>query len=472
MIARRCTKKTTVVVALAGLAMGAPACAWPGSIQYTSQIGAPPKDGTQPVDLPKYSPPTVVTVDAQGLQPGRVRKPTAAAPQRASAPRASMPVSGARTSAPPTAPVSGRTSARSTPGAPRPAANSAGATTDVPPLNISRITFATEGADFDPCVTPDGARLVYASTQHRTTADIYVKPVDGRVLTQLTNDPADDLMPAVSPDGSRVAFASNRSGNWDIFIMPMSGGRAVQVTSDSADEIHPSWSPDGNELVFSRMGEASGRWEMWVTDSTNQATSSFIGFGLFPQWCPAAGTGAGGADRILYQLTRERGQRAFGLWTVDFREGQTGNTTEIAASGKAAFINPTWSPDGQRIVYAAVPNPSEWNEIGESKPSSAELWMINVDGTGRVNLTPGSTVSLMPSWGLKNKLYFVAARGATDNIWSIDVGSAIQAASGRAPVSVPPTARQAQPTRHIAPVAVVPASHEAPSEQAQTDGDH
>ena len=107
--------------------------------------------------------------------------------------------------------------------------------------NVSRITFATEGADFDPAVSQDGSTLVFASTQHRTKSDIYLKQVSSRVVTRLTNDPGDDVQPAISPDGTRIAFASNRNGNWDIFVMPAKGGQAVQWTDEAADDLHPSW---------------------------------------------------------------------------------------------------------------------------------------------------------------------------------------------------------------------------------------
>ncbi len=215
--------------------------------------------------------------------------------------------------------------------------------------NISRVTFAEEGADFDPCVSRDGTHVVFASTQHRTTSDIFIKRTDSRVVTQLTNDPGQDAMPAISPDGTKIAFASDRTGNWDIYVMPITGGKAVQITSEQSDEIHPSWSPDSKQIVFSRMGQSSGRWEMWITDIQNHSVSNFIGFGLFPQWCPVAATGEGGADRILFQLGRERGRRSSlpalsgpSTWPTT----SANNATEIATSSNTAMINPTWSPDG------------------------------------------------------------------------------------------------------------------------------
>ncbi len=302
--------------------------------------------------------------------------------------------------------------------------------------SLSQITFTGEGSSFDPCISRDGSVMVFASTQHRPTADIYLKPVHGRTVTQLTADPAHDIMPAISPDGQRVAFASNRTGSWDIFVMSSSGGKAVQLTSDSARELHPSWSPDGNKLVFCRLGEVSGRWEMWVMDLAKGTAAEFIGYGLFPRWCPVPGTGEDGRDKIAFQRSRERGDRAFSIWTVDYRPGDVTSPTEIASSTREALINPNWSADGRWITYASVPSGGAATD-GSGRPKSADLWIASVNGFGRVNLTSGNFVNLAPTWGPDNRLYFVSDRGGNENIWSIGIDKALAAATGQMPEHAP-----------------------------------
>jgi TolB protein len=315
---------------------------------------------------------------------------------------------------------------------------------DEPTTNIARVTFAQEGSDFDPSLSRDGATLAYASTQHRATSDIYVKSVASRTTTRLTNDPAQDMMPRISPDGSLIAFASDRSGNWDIFVMPITGGKAVQLTQGVEHEIAPSWSPDGTRLVYSRMGSTSGRWEMWVADVASPDVASFIGYGLFPQWCPVAATGANGADRILYQLGRERGRKTFGIWTLDFESGKAGNTTQIASDAENALINPCWSPDGQWIIYAQAPadqharrQPSAQSERDARSggnvgtPRDASLFMIAANGESQVRLTTGVGTALSPAWSkgaMGERVYFVSNRDGSDNIWSLDLASAVETA--------------------------------------------
>lgn len=287
--------------------------------------------------------------------------------------------------------------------------------------NIRQVTFATLGSDFDPEVDPTGHWLVYSSTQHRQSADIYMKSIQGTAVTQLTNDPARDEMPAFSPDGKRVAFASNRSGNWDIFVTDIAGGQPMQLTFDPADEIHPSFSSDGKQMVFCAFSERSGQWEMVVIDLDNPSRKNFIGLGLFPQWSP-------GGDQILFQRAREWGTRWFSLWTLDLINGEARRFTEIVACANAAAITPTWSPDGEHIVFSTVVNPG--SEFHDEAPVQADVWIVAADGADRINLTNSSFANLQPTWSRDGTILFVSnrAHGGMENVWSIRPDVALQLA--------------------------------------------
>lgn len=306
--------------------------------------------------------------------------------------------------------------------------------------NLRRVSFTSEGADFDVDVAPGGKWFVFASTQHRPTSDLYMKMVDGTTVTQLTSDPAEDAMPAVSPDGQRVCFASNRSGNWDLYIKPIDGGQPVQLTDAPAQELHPSWSPDGKQIVFCSLGERSGQWEMVVVDVENPARRRFIGYGLFPEFSPDG-------KKIAFQRARNRGTRWFSVWTVDYIDGQGARPTQIAASPNAALITPSWSSDGKRLAFAAVVDPTSVRD--GRRPDAADLWIVNLDGTGRVKLTGDRFVNLQPTWGDDGAVYFVSSRAGADNVWAVapsDRSIAVQDADdgpdGEAQASAPVEAEQ------------------------------
>lgn len=299
-----------------------------------------------------------------------------------------------------------------------------GAATDRPDTaeNLRQISFAAEGADTDPSIDHQTGRIYFASTAHRTNPDLYFKSPDGRAVTQLTNHPASDIMPAVSPDGKRLAFASDRSGSWDLYVMSTAGGQAVQITSDSTHELHPTWSPDGRSIAYCKLGEVSGRWEIWITDAEQSGVQRFLTVGLFPDWHPAS-------NRIVFQRSRDRGDRLFSIWTLDYHRGEATNLTEIASSPEAALINPKWSPDGEYVAFSSVPNPSSEEIIASNqKPRNADIWIMNVRGGGLANLTGGRFANLMPAWGPGNSVFFVSNRGGTDNIWSANSETAMIAA--------------------------------------------
>lgn len=283
--------------------------------------------------------------------------------------------------------------------------------------NIAQVSFATEGACFDPAIDGTGKLLVFASTMHRETADIYSKSITGKTVTQLTRDPGDDIQPAISPDSTHMAFASNRAGNWDIYVMSIDGGKAVKITSDKDHELHPSWSPDGQMLAYCRFGSQSQRWEIWVIDWQQPSVQQFLGYGLFPEWCPDVAQ-----SKILFQRARQRGSRYHSIWTMDYIYGEAMYPTEIASADNAAVINPSWSPGGDRIVFVTVVEPDAEPNV---RPSQSDVWIVKLDGTGRTNLTHEQFANFQPVWGADGKVYFVSDRSGVDNVWAVSTGRAI-----------------------------------------------
>jgi TolB protein len=287
--------------------------------------------------------------------------------------------------------------------------------------SLSQVSFAVEGACFDPAVDPTGTRIAFASTMHSPAANIYIKPVTGATVTQLTSGPSDDVMPAFDPSGTRVAFASNRSGQWNIYVTSIGGGLPAQLTSDGDPEIHPTWSPDGKMIAFCRFSSQSGRWEIWALDVDSPGVRHFLDYGMFPKWSPNAER-----SRILFQKPRQRGSRLHGVWTIDYANGQAMHPTEIVSAANAAVINPAWSPDGRRIVFVTVVEPERGlptlstpaRAASIAGPEHSDIWVINADGSGRVRLTDGQHANFQPAWGADGRIYFVSNRSGVENIWA------------------------------------------------------
>jgi TolB protein len=287
--------------------------------------------------------------------------------------------------------------------------------------NFRHITFATEGSDFDPVLSPDGKWLIFASTRHRAYADLYMKRTNGSAVTQLTSDPDKDVMPAISSDGKTIAFTSSRAGNWDIYLMDINGGQPIQLTFDPAAEIHPSFSPDGKWLVYCQYAEPAGRWELVLLELANPAVKRFIGYGLFPNWSPVD-------NRIVFQRARGRGDHFYSIWTIDLVDGEALRPTEVATAGNAAAITPDWSPDGKHIVFSTVLR-DDTNRHG-LPAKRGDIWVIDVDGRNRSNLTRSRATNLQPVWATDGTIYFTSNRSLVDgeNVWSLRPDRALQIA--------------------------------------------
>lgn len=282
---------------------------------------------------------------------------------------------------------------------------------------LQQNSFAEVGADLDPSVSPDGKQIVFASTRHSTSADIYVKSTSGTTVTRLTNDPANDIQPVLSPDGRYIAYASDRTGNWDIFVMTSDGRKPFQVTSSLAHEIHPSWSPDGGELCFSQYNNRSGQWELWVVEVGNPANKRFLTYGLFPVWCPSPSV-----NRIAFQVPRQRGTKLYSIWTTDLVDGEARKLTEVvAATSEWAAVSPCWSPDGRCLVYTTVryEPPAENGTARSDMRRGDDIWIATIDGKSRIRLTGDHMQDWSPNWAPDGRIYFSSNRGGPDNIWSL-----------------------------------------------------
>jgi len=307
---------------------------------------------------------------------------------------------------------------------------------------LQQNSFTEVGADTDPDVSPDGKRIVFASTRHSTSADIYVKKVAGQTVTRLTGDPSNDAQPTFSPDGNFIAYASDRSGNWDLYVMTADGRKPFQVTNSLAHEVHPSWSPDGSRLCYSQYNSRTGHWEIWIVEAANPANRKFITYGLYPAWCPSESV-----SRIAFQMARHRGTQLFSIWTVDLVDDEARYLTEVVpASSLTAAIAPAWSPDGAVLVYTTVRmaiDPETGQMSTQRVDRGDDIWITGADGTSRVRLTGDQTNDWSPVWAADGRIYFTSNRGGGDTIWSLKpldmkLIEATKAAPSRVGSSKPP----------------------------------
>ena len=256
-------------------------------------------------------------------------------------------------------------------------------------------------------------------------AQIYTITPDGRNRKQLTTGKQGNFFPAWSSSGEQLAFVSIRNHKREIWIIDSSGKNERFITSD----FLPAWSLDGRKLAFTRP-DAKQRRQIWIigVDGRGERQLTSEGLNHCPTWSPkgeeiaywsgdARGFGqvwvmrSDGTQRR--QLTHPRkneytpdGSSAnapawlfseqIAYWAgIEHRYGQIWTMNPDGSNQKqltdepepASSDNPTWSPDGKKILFDT------------QRRKRPEIWVMNSDGSDeRVLVSDVKVIPMRTSW--------------------------------------------------------------------------
>jgi dipeptidyl aminopeptidase/acylaminoacyl peptidase len=214
------------------------------------------------------------------------------------------------------------------------------------PTNVMVSTFngdepfavaASTALDQTPAWTADG-RLLFISNRRGEGNDLWVTGFDGAPPVRI----ADNVHhPVVSPDGARVAFASTREGAFDVYVMNLDGSGVLRLTSNDFYEAEPSWSPDGSRIAFiAQAGAPSYSVHVMDADGGNrhQVTSpggrfpNNSGWDGVPTWSPDG-------TRIIFQTRIQPG-----WWDLFVVDVDGGNETRLTDTPMVPNQNAIWLP--------------------------------------------------------------------------------------------------------------------------------
>ncbi len=97
-----------------------------------------------------------------------------------------------------------------------------------------------------PCLTPDGQTVIFSFE-----GDLWKAGIKDGQATRLTAMQGYESNARVSPDGKWIAFTGRQYGNADVFVMPVNGGDIKQLTYYGGSDNVSSWSWDSKYIYFS-----------------------------------------------------------------------------------------------------------------------------------------------------------------------------------------------------------------------------
>jgi len=96
-----------------------------------------------------------------------------------------------------------------------------------------------------PALTPDNQTVIFSYEGH-----LWNVAATGGSANRITAMAGDEINPKVSPDGKWLAFSYNQFGNYDVYVMPLSGGAVKQLTYNDAPDELDGWGWDSKTLYF------------------------------------------------------------------------------------------------------------------------------------------------------------------------------------------------------------------------------
>ncbi|MBC7877647.1 MAG: PD40 domain-containing protein [Anaerolineales bacterium] len=264
--------------------------------------------------------------------------------------------------------------------------------------NIKRLTFCEKSNCFHyfPTWSPDGTKIAFSSTREGLS-DIYVMNLDGSAQLRLTNNISSIssyLFPYWSPDGNRIAYVNFVSdGETGVYIIQIDDLNTDSVFKDKSIQFplkQPlSWSPDG-VYIMSTSHDYQNIYLLNTLDGTFQKvigsvishTDEFEYFRC-PMWLPDG-------KHIIYYYEHS-------VWTTTVENGfyvidEFGLNRKLIVSGEGEWHLkgcPAQTINRRRIVFSA---------ISSQEPDKANIYVMNIDGTGFRRLTNSVSKEDSPRW--------------------------------------------------------------------------
>ena len=261
----------------------------------------------------------------------------------------------------------------------------------------------TSGANdtYYPAFSPNGMMIAYTAPDATdpNSSRIWVASSDGSQPHEIAQVPGviyDDSNPSWSPDGTRLVFQRlifDSSGmhvtGAPLVIANADGSGGGSAIAGTDEDQSPAWSPDGTRIAVSHYTNSSPPYVLDVinADGSNRKTLDTPPSGTevdnSPAWSPDGAT-----------VWFDRGAESVGCSSASqiYAAPANGSSGAVLISKDPSFSDyePAPSPDGSKVAFV---------RCDDSTDDIHHIYTMNVDGSGAVPVTSGTTVDdYVPDW--------------------------------------------------------------------------
>jgi TolB protein len=257
--------------------------------------------------------------------------------------------------------------------------------------------FVTDEPDW----SPNGRWIVYHhEAEGEFPSRLFKIRPDGsnrKHLSGTCERPCGDSFPAWSPKGKRIALQRESCGTGmnnliAIYVMRADGTHPRRVTHKNAtcasshrfSDHTPQWSPSGNRLTFERFDNKRGKQAIFTIRLDSSGLRRLTPWRIdasAPDWSPNG--------RWIVFRTQEQSETRGNIALV--HPDGTGFHRITHSRGKHKWLSSSFSPNGKKIQAGRVP--------GRGKAGNADVYVMNLDGTGLRNVTKSGAWESASDWG-------------------------------------------------------------------------
>jgi hypothetical protein len=216
---------------------------------------------------------------------------------------------------------------------------------------------------------------------------LWRQPIGSDEAIELTHArSAYDYQPDVAPDGRSVVFSRYAADAIELWTLDLATGRERQLTSNKGVNVEPRLSPDGKRIAWVST-QGTGHFNLFMADIGPDGLGnarpllgerksaiaryyySAYDHALNPSW-------SRDGERILYVTNDEVAWGTGDVWSVAV--DTPSDRRKVLSEETSWSARPEMSPDGRRILYASY-HGRQWRQ----------LWLTTADGAAPLPLTFG-----------------------------------------------------------------------------------
>lgn len=241
---------------------------------------------------------------------------------------------------------------------------------------------------------PDGSTLAFAMQGSIWKIDIHET-----TAYELTTNSTYDSSPCWSPDGRFILYtAETFDQSIALKILNVKTGESSTIWDDGFVYLDPVWSPDGSHIAYvsskpngyyniftmpMKDGKSAGPPQALTADNAYSRGRLYFGrwdMHMQPTWSPDG-------QEIIFLSNRNVPLGSGVLWRMSSQPTKDWNAAKILDEESLYRTRPDWSPDGSRIVYSSYVG-GEFNH----------LFLLPAEGGLRHKITFGDWDDFHPRW--------------------------------------------------------------------------